>query len=393
VDSTALFPINVLCDEFPVALKAGLAEALPRRHPAQRRSLQMLRPAIRSAVLVSCLAASVAWVTAASAEVKKDFKIAWSIYVGYMPWDYMQESGILAKAAAKHGIKITTEQVGDYIESLTQFTSGKYDGVAGTTMDALSIPAAGGVDTTLLMATDYSNGNDGIVLKGKNKLEDIKGQKVNIVELSVSHYMLVKALDGIGLTESDVTIVNTSDADMISAFKTADVTAAVTWNPAFSAIKNEPGATSVFDSSQMPGELVDVMMVNTETLKDNPEFGKALVEAWFETLAVMMSDTDAGKAARTSMAKASGTDLASFESQMKTTKFMLTPAEANAFVSDPKLKASFDAIRKFLFAKGLYPKGAKSEDDIGIEFADGSVIGSKDNVKLRFSTQYLSQPK
>lgn len=353
----------------------------------------MLRPAIRSAVLVSCLAASVAWVTAASAEVKKDFKIAWSIYVGYMPWDYMQESGILAKAAAKHGIKITTEQVGDYIESLTQFTSGKYDGVAGTTMDALSIPAAGGVDTTLLMATDYSNGNDGIVLKGKNKLEDIKGQKVNIVELSVSHYMLVKALDGIGLTESDVTIVNTSDADMISAFKTADVTAAVTWNPAFSAIKNEPGATSVFDSSQMPGELVDVMMVNTETLKDNPEFGKALVEAWFETLAVMMSDTDAGKAARTSMAKASGTDLASFESQMKTTKFMLTPAEANAFVSDPKLKASFDAIRKFLFAKGLYPKGAKSEDDIGIEFADGSVIGSKDNVKLRFSTQYLSQPK
>jgi NitT/TauT family transport system substrate-binding protein len=93
------------------------------------------------------------------------------------------------------------------------------------------------------------------------------------------------------------------------------------------------------------------------------------------------------------MAKASGTDLASFESQMKTTKFMLTPAEANAFVSDPKLKASFDAIRKFLFAKGLYPKGAKSEDDIGIEFADGSVIGSKDNVKLRFSTQYLSQPK
>lgn len=353
----------------------------------------MQRSAIRSAVLFSCMAASIAWVTAASAEVKKDFKIAWSIYVGYMPWDYMQESGILAKAAAKHGIKITTEQVGDYIESLTQYTSGKYDGVAGTTMDALSIPAAGGVDTTLLMATDYSNGNDGIVLKGKSKLEDIKGQKVNIVELSVSHYMLVKALDGVGLSESDVTIVNTSDADMISAFKTPDVTAAVAWNPAFSAIKSEPGATSVFDSSQMPGELVDVMMVNTETLKDNPEFGKALVEAWFETLAVMMSDTEAGKAARTSMAKASGTDLAGFESQMKTTKFMLTPAEANAFVSDPKLKASFDAIRKFLFAKGLYPKGAKSEDDIGIEFADGSVIGSKDNVKLRFSTQYLSQPK
>jgi NitT/TauT family transport system substrate-binding protein len=354
----------------------------------------MFRSASRSAAFVALLALSaVAWVSAASAEAKKEFKIAWSIYVGYMPWDYMQESGILAKAAAKHGIKITTEQVGDYIESLTQYTGGKYDGVAGTTMDALSIPAAGGVDTTLLITTDYSNGNDGIVLKGKTKLADIKGQKVNIVELSVSHYMLVKALETVGLTEGDVTIVNTSDADMISAFKTPEVTAAVTWNPAFAAIKSEPGAHSVYDSSQMPGELVDVMMVNTETLKANPAFGKAVVEAWFDTLSVVTSDTDAGKSARASMAKASGTDLAGFESQMKTTKFMLTAQEAQSFVIDPKLKSSFDAIRKLLFAKGLYPKGAKSEDDIGIEFADGSVVGSKDNVKLRFTADYLAPAK
>ena len=63
------------------------------------------------------------------------------------------------------------------------------------------------------------------------------------------------------------------------------------------------------------------------------------------------------------------------------------------FVTDPKLKSSFDAIRKFLFAKGLYPKGAKSEDEIGIEFADGSVVGSKDNVKLRFTSDYLAPAK
>lgn len=57
------------------------------------------------------------------------------------------------------------------------------------------------------------------------------------------------------------------------------------------------------------------------------------------------------------------------------------------------MKSSFDAIRKFLFAKGLYPKGAKSEDDIGIEFADGSVVGSKENTKLRFTDDYLTEPK
>jgi len=34
-----------------------------------------------------------------------------------------------------------------------------------------------------------------VVLKGKGKhLQDIKGQKINLVELSVSHYLLVRAL-------------------------------------------------------------------------------------------------------------------------------------------------------------------------------------------------------
>ncbi len=34
-----------------------------------------------------------------------------------------------------------------------------------TNMDALTIPAVGGVDSTVLIVGDFSNGNDGIVLK------------------------------------------------------------------------------------------------------------------------------------------------------------------------------------------------------------------------------------
>ena len=35
---------------------------------------------------------------------------------------------------------------------------------------------------------------DGVVLKGKTSLKDIKGQKVNLVQLSVSHYLLARGL-------------------------------------------------------------------------------------------------------------------------------------------------------------------------------------------------------
>ena len=81
-------------------------------------------------------------------------------------------------------------------------------------MDALSIPAGGGVDSTALIIGDFSNGNDAVILKDKSALTDISGQKVNLVELSVSHYLLARALESVGLAEKDITVVNTSDADM-----------------------------------------------------------------------------------------------------------------------------------------------------------------------------------
>ncbi len=319
---------------------------------------------------------------------KKEFNMCWTIYVGWMPWGYANESGIIKKWADKYGITINVTQMGDYIECINQFTAGKYDLATSTTMDALAIPSVGGVDTTVLIAGDYSNGNDGIVLKEKTTLEDIKGQKVHLVELSVSHYFLARALSTIGLTEKDISLVNISDADFISAFKTADVTTIVAWNPALATIAEENGATLVIDSSKLPGEIVDATIVHTETLKENPALGKALMGAWFEVIGLLATDDEKGKAAREAMAKASGTDLAGFDGQVKTTKLFYTPEELYAFVTDPENKTKFDYVRNFSFEKGLYGQDAKSVDDIGIEFPDGSVLGSKDNIKLRFDGSF-----
>ena len=129
---------------------------------------------------------------------KDHFRVAWTIYAGWMPWDYAAQSGIVKKWADKYGIEIEVVQINDYVESINQYTAGAFDGCVMTNMDALTIPAAGGVDSTALIVGDFSNGNDGIVLKGKDKLKDIKGQKVNLVELSVSHYLLARGLGTVG---------------------------------------------------------------------------------------------------------------------------------------------------------------------------------------------------
>ena len=189
----------------------------------------------------------------AHAEAKKEFNIAWSIYVGWMPWPYAADAGIVKKWADKYGITINITQINDYVESINQYTAGKFDGVTVTNMDALTIPAAGGVDTSAIIMGDFSNGNDGVVLKDGKTLADIKGRDINIVELSVSHYLLARGLTTIGLSEKDVKTVNTSDADIVAAFKAPKSTAVVTWNPQLMEVKADPGATEVFEFEQDPG--------------------------------------------------------------------------------------------------------------------------------------------
>ena len=40
-------------------------------------------------------------ITGASAEAKKNFKVGWSIYVGWMPWGYAADTGIAKRWADK----------------------------------------------------------------------------------------------------------------------------------------------------------------------------------------------------------------------------------------------------------------------------------------------------
>ncbi len=342
--------------------------------------------------IMSATALSLGILTAAvapiAAQEKTEFKLAWSIYVGWMPWGYLEDSGIMDKWAKKYGIDVEIVQFNDYVESINQYTAGAFDGVSATNMDTLSIPSGGGVDTTALIIGDYSNGNDAVIAKGVSSLQDLKGKPINLVELSVSHYLLARGLDTVGLEESDLdAVINTSDADMIAAFATPDVEAVVTWNPLVSEILgSSPDAVNLFDSSKIPGEILDLMVVNTETLEANPNFGKAVAGAWYEVMGLMAAGDEE---VLTAMAEASGTDLAGYKAQLAATEMFFDPAAAVSQASAAALPATMTSVAEFLFDKGILGEGAPSADFVGIAYPDGSVSGDANNVKFRFDTTYM----
>lgn len=348
-----------------------------------------IRAAGKVALLAgACFLASCSEAPSGPPAPRTEFNIGWSIYAGWMPWPYAQQAGIVKKWADKYGIKINLVQVNDYVESVNQYNAGKFDGVTVTNMDALTIPAAAGKDTSAIIVGDYSNGNDGVVLKGSDNLAAIKGKSVNLVELSVSHYLLARALSTAGMAPSDVRTVNTSDADIVGAFTSPDVTAAVAWNPQLSVIKAQPGAKEVFSSAQIPGEILDLLVVDTATLKANPNLGKALAGIWYETVALMQSQDAKGKEARAAMAKLSGATPEVFDSQLSTTYLYTDPKAAVAATSSPALMTNMKRVRDFSFSKGLF-KGTSSADAVGIGFPGGKTLGDPQRVTLRFDPSFM----
>jgi len=324
---------------------------------------------------------------AGAVDAAERYRVAWSHYTGWEPWGYADHAGILKKWADKEGIEIELTLVNDYIESINLYTSGQFDACTMTNMDALTIPAVGGVDSTALIVGDFSNGNDGIVMKNGKTVADLKGRTIDLVELSVSHYLLARALSMNSLSERDVKLVNTSDADIAAVFASDPNGAVVTWNPPLQQVRNVQGAELVFDSSKIPGEIIDLMVVKTgapDSLK------KALVGAWYETMAVMSGTGNAAKEAVEYMAGAAGATVAEFKAQLRTTAMFYDPAKAAEFARSDKVKQTMDYVRRFSFDKGLYGEGAPSADLVGVVYPDGTVAGDASNLKLRFDADYMA---
>src|SRR5688572_24581320 len=135
-------------------------------------------------LLSLCVALTATFGSASAAESPKSHKkhsLAVSIYAGWMPWYYAKETGIIKKWADKYGCDINVKYM-DYVPSLEAYVAGQADAVVATNMETLDMPAASGVDSSVVLMGDYSNGNDAILTRDKIGLAQLKGHNVYLVE-------------------------------------------------------------------------------------------------------------------------------------------------------------------------------------------------------------------
>jgi NitT/TauT family transport system substrate-binding protein len=190
-------------------------------------------------------------------------------------------------------------------------------------------------------------------------------------------------------------LLNTSDSDIVGAFlgdKNNQI--AVTWKPLVSEIlAQDSGVKELFDSSRVPGEILDLLVVRSEVLNrpdgSGVRFAKAVAGAWYETMAQITGTGPAATTALSGSAAASGDSLASYKEQLRTTYLFATPQSATQFATNASLKQKMELVRQFCFRHTLLGQDIRSVDDVAILYPDGSVQGKKDRVRLRMDATYM----
>jgi len=139
-------------------------------------------------------------------------------------------------------------------------------------------------DVKVLVVTDISNGADVIMAKPEfHSMKDLRGHRIGAETTGLGAYVLFRALELSGLTPADVEIVPLEFSEQQPAFDRGLVDAVVTYEPVRTQLKNA-AARQIFDSTLIPGEIVDVLVVRTTYLAKSPDNARLLVQAFYHAL-------------------------------------------------------------------------------------------------------------
>jgi len=157
-------------------------------------------------------------------------------------------------------------------------------------LDELFGLAGDGFEPRIILVVDVSNGADVVVgRRGMRTMRDLKGKSVAVESSALGAFVLSRALALNGMQAGDVNVVHLESNEQPGAFEKGQVDGAVTFDP-YRAQFLQAGAKTLFDSTQIPGEIVDLLAVRASAIQEKPKAIRALLTGWFDAIDYMKRD-------------------------------------------------------------------------------------------------------
>ena len=216
---------------------------------------------------------------------KPDIRIGTNIWPGYEPLYLARSLGWFRES----GIRLV-----EYTSATGTMNALRHGSIeAGAlTLDEVLALTQEGVDLRVVLLLDVSNGADAVIAQaGIDTPEDLRGRTIGVESSAVGGYIVDRMLEKSGLSLRDVHILPLTLDEHELAFTSHRVDAVVTLEPVKSRLLAH-GAKVIFDSSLIPGEIIDVLAVRSEVFNASPDAFAELTEKWFQALAYMQRQPD-----------------------------------------------------------------------------------------------------
>jgi len=223
--------------------------------------------------------------TACTSAPPPEIRLATNVWPGYEPLYLARSLGLFNKT----GIRLI-----EYPSSTGTMRALKDGSIeAGAlTLDEVLTLLEDKVDLSVVLLLDESHGADAVVARpGINGLSDLRGSRIAAESSALGGYMIGRLLDKAGLALHEIQFVPLGLNAMESAFAGGKVDAVVCFEPVKSRLL-AMGGKVVFDSSQLPGEIVDVLAVRSEAMRKHPKSFRLLAEKWFLALAYLKANPE-----------------------------------------------------------------------------------------------------
>lgn len=201
-------------------------------------------------------------------------RVASGLWIGYEPL-------YLARSLGYYEDKnIRLVEMPSASQASAALRNGMIEAACLTLDEAISL-MQDGVDLRVVLVIDLSHGGDVLLAtSGIDSLQALRGKRIGVENAAVGAIILDAALQAGALQTQDVTIVPLTVDEHADAYLAGKVDAVVTYEPVRSQLLNA-GARVLFDSSQVPGRIVDVLVVRSEIAAAHTRALKALLKGHF----------------------------------------------------------------------------------------------------------------
>ena len=293
-------------------------------------------------------------VPACAHEEEEPLRLGTLLWPGSEPLFLARDLGLLDEGSVR------LVEYSSLTEANRDFRNGMIDAV-NVSLDMALLYEQSGFEPRVVLVMDASSGADALVARPELRtLVDLRGRRVAVEDLAVSTYVLGRALQEAGLEPSDLEIVRIPVDEHERAYGAGEVDAVVTFEP-FVGKLLEKGAHRLFDSTQLPGEVLDVMVVREERLDAHREQLEHLVQGWFQALRYMQAHPDDALARMSPRLETTPTSLASALESVR----LLSLQDNLLLLREPSSPSSLVTparqLERFMLREGLLKEPVRPE--------------------------------